>query len=580
MNTVLGHQSTLPVNFDGIPTTMKAHPQWVLWRTEQRDGKATKVPYQPSDRRASTTDPQTWSSFDEVQQAYEAGGFDGVGFVFSEYDDLVFIDLDGCRDPQTGEPREWSPELRQRAPGLLSPIDIIAKCESFVETSPSGTGFHLYCRGILPPGGRKIGGKGSGCPDGFEIYDQGRYAAVTGRGEPTFPAEPSECAPALEELHQAAFGRRNEPKQPIVVRSEEYPCDHEIIERAGRAANGDQFRKLWAGDHSDYPSPSEADLALAGMLAFWVGPQPETIERLMRQSALAREKWGRDDYIRRTIDKAIEGKTEFWRDGGSGELRPAATTLPAPRRDFPLTDSGNAERFADQHRDDVRYVYQWGKWLVWDSKRWRTDATAAVERLGKATVRQMYTDTSGIENDGLRRELATFARKSESADRRASMLRLARSELPIPIEPASLDADPWLLNCANGTLDLRTGRLREHRREDFITKLTPVVYDANAKAPVWEAFLSRIFDGDVELVQFVQRLLGYCLTGRVSEQVLPILYGSGSNGKSTLIEIIMAVLGEDYSAKAPRDLLLAKRYAHPTEMTILHGRRLVAASRD
>jgi putative DNA primase/helicase len=251
---------------------------------------------------------------------------------------------------------------------------------------------------------------------------------------------------------------------------------------------------------------------------------------------------------------------------------------PKPHREFRLTDSGNAERFAAQHGDDVRYVYSWHKWLVWDGKRWRGDAMAAVEQLAKATVRRMYQDAGTLIDDRARQELGTYARKSESAASRTNMVRLARSEPPIPIEPDALDTNPWLLNCENGTLDLKTGKLREHRRQDFLTKLAPVVYDSSAAAPGWQSFLDRIFAEDAEMIHFVQRLLGYCITGHVGEQVLPILYGTGANGKSTLIETVMAALGPDYSAKAPRDLLLAKRNAHPTELTVLHGRRLVVAS--
>ena len=248
------------------------------------------------------------------------------------------------------------------------------------------------------------------------------------------------------------------------------------------------------------------------------------------------------------------------------------------KHDFHLTDSGNAERFADQHGDKVRYVYQWGKWLMWDGKRWSLDAMAAVERLGKATIRSIYQIAGGIENETLRKDTASHARKCESADRRSAMLRLARSEMPIPINPETLDINPWLLNCENGTVDLQTGALLGHRREDFMTKMSPVTYDQYAQAPKWLQFLDRVFAGNAETISFLQRLLGYCLTGTVGEQVLPIFYGPGANGKSTLIETILSVFGPDYAAKAPRDLLLAKRHAHPTELTILHGRRLVVAS--
>jgi len=370
-------------------------------------------------------------------------------------DDLhffIFVDLDGCRNPKTGAPREWSPELRRKAPDLPEPIDIIVTLDSYVEISPSGTGYHVFCRGKLPPGGRRIGGKGSGCPDGIEMYDQGRYATVTGLvASPDCPAEPRECTEELNRLHQAAFGQNSELKQPAKTRPEEYLSDREIVERASRAANGDRFQKLWAGDPSDYPSPSEADLAMASMLAFWTGPRPDTIETIMRKSGLLREKWDREDYLQRTIGKAMEGRSESWEASRSATPQAPATDAPAPTKDFPLTDSGNAERFAAQHGGDVRYCHPWQKWLVWDGRRWNIDDTAAVERLAKATVRKMFHDASTIEDDTLRKAIVNHARASESASRRAAMLRLAQSEQPIPIRPAA-----W--TPTRGCSTARTGR--------------------------------------------------------------------------------------------------------------------------
>jgi putative DNA primase/helicase len=129
--------------------------------------------------------------------------------------------------------------------------------------------------------------------------------------------------------------------------------------------------------------------------------------------------------------------------------------------------------------------------------------------------------------------------KSESAARINAMLDLARSEPGIPILPGDFDRDPWLFNCPNGTLELRTGTLREHRREDLITKLCPTEYRPGAECPAWLAFLDAVFQGDAELIAFLQRLLGLCLTGDVSEHVLTIFWGGGGNGKSTLVKAII-----------------------------------------
>jgi putative DNA primase/helicase len=176
--------------------------------------------------------------------------------------------------------------------------------------------------------------------------------------------------------------------------------------------------------------------------------------------------------------------------------------------------------------------------------------------------------------------LQAWCLKSESAPRINAMLELATSEPGIPVLPDQLDADPWLLNCPNGTLDLHTGELRPHRREDLITKLCPTPYVRKALAPTWLRFLDDVFsvDGrpDGDLIDYMQRLLGYCLTGDTREHLLAVFYGTGANGKSVLINTLLHVIGEDYAMTAMPDLLMARSGdRHPTEIASLFGRRLL-----
>jgi putative DNA primase/helicase len=253
-----------------------------------------------------------------------------------------------------------------------------------------------------------------------------------------------------------------------------------------------------------------------------------------------------------------------------------ADTAASAREQFTLTDTGLAERFAEQHCGDVRYCYPWQKWLAWDDTRWSLDATGAIEQKAKQTARSIYQEAADEEDSDRREALGRFARQSESAAKRAAMAQLARSEPGIPILPDTLDQDDYLLNGPNGTIELRTGTLREHRPSDFITKLCPIPFHPAAECPLWLACLQRIFDGRQSLITFVQRLFGYCLTGDVSEQVLPIFYGVGANGKSTILGIIMEMLGADYAMKGVRDLLMVKRQeGHSTDRADLFGKRLV-----
>ena len=196
-----------------------------------------------------------------------------------------------------------------------------------------------------------------------------------------------------------------------------------------------------------------------------------------------------------------------------------------------LTDLGNARRLVAQHGADLRFCHTWVCWFVWDGQRWIKDANGEVFRRTKDTVRKIYTEAGEQNEKKSRRELADWAKRSEAETRIKAMISLARSEIGIPVSPEELDADPWLLNVVSGTIDLRTGELRSHRREDLITKLAPVEFDPQAKCPRFEEFLAHIFEDSDEVIGFLQRAVGYALTGDTREQAIFVLYGAGANGE-------------------------------------------------
>ena len=245
---------------------------------------------------------------------------------------------------------------------------------------------------------------------------------------------------------------------------------------------------------------------------------------------------------------------------------------------FALTDFGNAERFAEQHCENVRYCHTWGKWLIWSGNHWKVDETGKINQLCKATVRSIYAEAAQISDDDRRKAVSKHARASESAGRIQAMLSLAQTEPDIALTGRDLDRNPWRLNVLNGTLHMKTGELRRHRRSELITKLAPVAYDPAAECPEWFSFLDRIMAGSPGLISYLQKLAGYCLTGDTREKCLPVLHGGGNNGKTIFTATIGAMLG-DYARETPVETLMIKRNETiPNDIAGLKGARLVTAS--
>jgi P4 family phage/plasmid primase-like protien len=241
-----------------------------------------------------------------------------------------------------------------------------------------------------------------------------------------------------------------------------------------------------------------------------------------------------------------------------------------------FTDLGNARRLVSRYGDRIRYVHHWNTWLLWDTRRWRADSTGHIQRLAKRTIKSMW-DTRDEVNPELRQDFIKHILRSEHENRMKAMVNVAKSEPGIPISPDDVDRSPYLLNVLNGTLDLRTGELRPHDPADYITKLIPVAYDPAAKAREFMRFLIRVFKGDRHLIRFVQRAIGYSVTGDCREQVVFFCFGIGANGKSTLLNAVMHLLGTDYSLTMPSETLLMKKNGDgiPNDIARLTGTRFV-----
>jgi hypothetical protein len=284
-----------------VPRELEACPQWVVWRYEERDGRQTKAPWCAVDqgRRASTTDPGTWGLFEEAVVAEDG---DGVAYVVTADDPYCGVDLDHCRDAETGEVARWA----QR---------ILADFLSYTEVTPSGDGLRVWVKARKP--GRNARKR---IDDGgeVEVYDRDRMFTVTGEHVEGLPRTIEERQEELDTLYGRLWPEPDPkpwPVQPVGV------DDHELLERMFAAANGEKIRRLFAGDTSDHGGDdSAADLALCGHLAFWTGRDAARMDRIFRMSGLMRRKWDerrRDStYGADTIEKAIAGTTDVYQ----GEL--------------------------------------------------------------------------------------------------------------------------------------------------------------------------------------------------------------------------------------------------------------------
>ncbi len=299
------------VRVENIPQVLRDCRGWVTWRAERQGGRTVKPPYDPrTGRMASCSNRATWASFEEALVALEEGSYDGIGFQLAP--PFVGVDLDGCRDPATGV---IDAEART----------IIEKLKSYTEVSPSGRGVHILATGELPAGRRRT--------HGVELYDRDRYFTVTGRRLVTgtsLRVEPRSAE--LAALHRQLFGsqeprvlpRRDDAVSPKVdpkaspkAHASASLLDEEVLAKMKAANNGDRFERLWDGEwRGEFPSQSEADLALCSILAFWTGRDAERMDQLFRQSGLYRPKWdehrGGRTYGETTIATAIRRAYGVW----------------------------------------------------------------------------------------------------------------------------------------------------------------------------------------------------------------------------------------------------------------------------
>ncbi len=243
-----------------------------------------------------------------------------------------------------------------------------------------------------------------------------------------------------------------------------------------------------------------------------------------------------------------------------------------------FTDAENAEYFTAMYGDRLRYDHRRGRWLEWCKHYWRPDNDGQIIRLALKSMRIRYQNAASIEDTETRKDAAKKAIGSEQRARLEATLSLARNFKPIADSGEQWDKNPWLLAVKNGVIELMTGELRPGEQSDLITMTTPVEYQPDAEAPRWTQFLNEVFDNNTEITNWLQKYFGYTLTGITCEQIIPIGYGRGANGKTVLLAVTRYVIGE-YAYDAPFSTFeLTNRSAIPNDLAALDGKRFVTSS--
>ena len=585
------------VDIKNIPAKLKSDCRFCVWKFEKRSGQKTKMPYNPANGdRARINDLRTFADFKTTLMAYAMGGYDGIGIAVGS--GIGAFDIDhGIREDGT---------LNDTAAAVLSIFPT-----AYVEKSPSGKGLRgffgvpedfVYDKTVYYINNRS---------KGLEVYMPGatnRFVTVTGdvyrTGE--IPNDETAMTTLLDSLM-----KRNKQVQNTQLRHHSYLDDDAVIAHAEEANNGDKFKRLFAGDWEDlYDSQSDADMALLSILAFWCGCDEEQMDRIFRTSGLMRDKWDRRQAgttygaisIRNTVntcaavyvpvnaqDIVDEEFTNLDPDSKSPEFQPDITKLtlsldemaPHTNPRYGRDEIGMGNMFADFFKPIARYNSERGIWYVYDGTVWQPDTeNLKVAELAKLLADKLYVFALTITEEDARKRFIDRVRKLQLRKHRETMLKDAKSVFPLSMR--SFDQDIYLFNCKNGTLDLRTMEFREHRPEDYLTKVSPVNYDPEADCPRWHTFMDEIMQGDKARADYLQKAIGYALTGDTKMECLFILYGPTSrNGKGTTMESILRIMGE-YGKNADPTMLQAKFNAQsngPTEeIARLAGARFVNIS--
>lgn len=546
-----------------IPFDLHHLKQWVCWKAVKNEkGKLTKIPINPNNgKNAMSNNPETWTDMMGAVVSCDKFKLDGIGFMLEN--GYFGIDLDDCETDLKNE--------------------FIDHMQSYTEVSQSGNGIHIICKGKLPKGKRRT--------KGIEMYDNNRFFVMTGNKIGNYPI--IEGTEKIKELHTKYLNEKQKVEsQEIVFEQRLNLNDNDILLKAQNSKNGLQFKLLFDGQWEtlNYPSQSEADLALSNLLAFWTGKDFEQMDRLFRMSGLYRDKWDRRQsgttYGAITLQtsiancKAIYGKnhddeTNLYVNAKTGEVSYGQQT------NYEMNDSGNAQRMIDRYQGYIKYNYENKMWKIWNGRYWQNDITRQVKNYAEVIINEMKVQAFQTEDEKERKEKLKNVQKAFSSNGKEAMLKEAQHLEGVPCVNNDFDNKEFMLNCESGIIDLTNGELLDHNKDFLFSKMSPIHLSKDGEPKQWLKFLNQIFLGDQDLVRFIQKAVGYTLTGSIREQSLFILYGDGSNGKTVFLDIVSRLLG-DYAVNAQVESILERKGGsnYTSDLARLKGARFVTTGEN
>lgn len=531
----------MQTKIENLPEELKALPQWVCWVG------ADKIPKNPATgKNARSNDHKTWGTFQQAVKACDTFSFDGIGFMFAN--GYFGVDLDHCAD------------------NLDFCDEFVETLQSYAEISKSGSGVHIICKGELPEGARRRGN--------VEMYSSGRYFICTGNIYNPKYREIVDCTERIKVLHSKYMPSdtpRMAPRQFVPVDMD----DQEVIDKARNCKSGYVFSMLYQGNWQGvYSSQSEADLALCNQLAFWTQRNEEQMDRIFRSSGLMRPKWDSKragkTYGAITIGKACASCREVYEPKKYEDDTELAFALfrngdlgvETPKKQYDMTDTGNAHRLYDKFGTIIRYSYNRKKWYFWDGKAWRMDDLGEIKKLADVIVDDIKREAFQEEDEKTQADLLKWANKTASSRGKEAMIKECQHLDGIPASPDAFDSYMDYLNCQNGIVNLRNGELIPHDSNFMMSKLSLTEYDTTGAEPkLWLKFLDDVTNGNKDLQDYIQKCIGYSLTGSNEEQCAYFLYGIGNNGKSTFLDVLADMLG-GYAANAQPETIMMRRWGN------------------